>query len=107
MTRSPFSYIRSGFSFFWRALDAGRRTVLNLLFLALLLVLLYMIFGGGSKPLAPKTTLVLDLKGQLVEQASGSARDALVAGVRGGETEKQMQLRDVLAVLDAASKDAD
>jgi protease-4 len=34
------------------------------------LVLLYAIFGGGAKPLAPKTTLVLDLKGQLVEQSS-------------------------------------
>jgi hypothetical protein len=27
------------------------------------LVLLYAIFGGGAKPLQPKTTLVLELKG--------------------------------------------
>src|SRR5471032_2298343 len=106
MSRSPFAYLRSGFSFFWRMLDAGRRTVLNLLFLALLIVLAYAIFGGGVKPLAPKTTLVLDLKGQLVEQSSGSVREALVTSVRGGETHKQVQLRDVLAVLDAAGKDA-
>ena len=107
MTRSPFSYIRSGFAFFWRALDTGRRTILNLLFLAVLLIVLYMIFGGGVKPLQPKTTLVLDLKGQLVEQSSLNARDALLTNVRGGEVHKMIQLRDVLSVLDAAAKDAD
>ncbi|GJI90175.1 signal peptide peptidase SppA [Duganella hordei] len=107
MSRSPFSYIRSGFAFFWRALDAGRRTILNLLFLALLIVLAYAIFGGGAKPLSSKTTLVLDLKGQLVEQSSANARDALVNSVRGGETHKMMQLRDVLAVLETAAKDPD
>jgi protease-4 len=107
MTRSPFSYIRSGFAFFWRAVDTGRRTLLNLLFLAIVLVLLYAIFGGGAKPLAPKTTLVLDLKGQLVEQSSVNARDTLVTGLRGGEVHKMIQLRDVLSVLDAAAKDPD
>jgi protease-4 len=107
MTRSPFSYLRSGFGWFWRALDAGRRTILNLLFLAFLLIVLYVIFGGGAKPLAPKTTLVLDLKGQLVEQSSMNARDTLVTSVRGGEVHKMIQLRDVLSVLDSAAKDPD
>lgn len=107
MARSPFSYIRSGFAFFWRMLDAGRRTVLNLLFLALLILLAVAIFGGGAKPLAPKTTLVLDLKGQLVEQSSTSPRDALLTGVQGGESVRMLQLRDVLKVLAAAAKDPD
>ena len=53
--------------------------------------------GGGAKPLQPKTTLVLDLKGQLVEQSSVNARDALVTNLRGGEVHKMIQLRDVLA----------
>ncbi|MPQ58061.1 signal peptide peptidase SppA [Duganella sp. FT27W] len=106
MTRSPLSYIRSGFGFFWRALDAGRRTILNLLFLALLIVLAIAIFGGGAKPLAAKTTLVLDLKGQLVEQTSLNPRDALLTSAQGGETLRMLQLRDVLKVLDAAAKDA-
>jgi protease-4 len=107
MSQSPFSYIRRGFAFFWRALDAGRRTVLNLIFLIIVLVLLYAIFGGGVKPLQPKTTLVLDLKGQLVEQSSISARDALVTNLRGGEVHKMIQLRDVLSVLETAAKDPD
>jgi len=105
MSRSPFSYLRSGFAFFWRALDTGRRTVLNVLFLLVLIVLGYAIFFGGAKPLSPKTTLVLNLKGQLVEQSSGNARDALLTSVRGGENHKMMQLRDVLSVLETAAKD--
>ncbi|MQA19480.1 signal peptide peptidase SppA [Rugamonas rivuli] len=105
MSRSPFSYIRSGFGFLWRALDTGRRAILNLLFLLVLIVLAYAIFGGGAKPLQSKTTLVLNLKGQLVEQSSGNARDALLTSVRGGENHKMMQLRDVLSVLETAAKD--
>ncbi|MQA39339.1 signal peptide peptidase SppA [Rugamonas aquatica] len=105
MSRSTFSYIRSGCAFLWRALDTGRRAVLNLLFLFVLIVLGYAIFGGGAKPLQSKTTLVLNLKGQLVEQSSGNARDALLTSVRGGENHKMMQLRDVLSVLETAAKD--
>jgi protease IV len=105
MSFSPLSYARRGFAFCWRVLDAGRRTVLNLLFLGLLIALVYALFGGGIKPLSPKTTLVLDLKGTLVEQNSGGAREALLTSVRGGEARKMVQLRDVLAVLDAAAKD--
>src|SRR5471030_35625 len=105
MSRSPFSYLRSGFGWCWRMLDAGRRTVLNLLFLLILIALIYALCSGVPK-LSPKTTLVLDLKGQLVEQSSSSVRDTLLNNVRGGDTKKMVQLRDVLSVLDAAGKDA-
>ena len=49
--------------------------------------------------------LVLNLRGPLVEQFSGRWRDAALDRVR-GEQAQQVQLRDVLAVLDAAAKDA-
>ena len=105
MSVNPFPSLRRAFGFFWRMLDASRRIVLNLLFLLILGLLLYMAFGGaGLKPLASKTTLVLDLKGQLVEQHSGGARAALLANVR-GDGKKTVQLRDVLTLLDAAGKD--
>ncbi|MGV7209863.1 signal peptide peptidase SppA [Oxalobacteraceae bacterium A2-2] len=107
MSRSPFAYLRSGLAWLWRAVDAGRRTVLNLIFLLIVAALLYALFGGGAKPLQPKTTLVLDLKGQLVEQSSVNAREALLAGASGGEVHKMLQLRDVLAVLETAAKDPD
>src|SRR5471032_3153859 len=95
MSRSPFSYLRSGFGWCWRMLDAGRRTVLNLLFLLILIALIYALCSGVPK-LSPKTTLVLDLKGQLVEQSSSSVRDTLLNNVGGG----QAMLREVASAID-------
>ena len=104
MPFKPLSAVRRGAGLFWRALDATRRTLLNLLFLALLILLLWAIFGGGIKPLGPKTALLLDLKGALVEQSTGSVRDALMANVS-GDVKRTVQLRDVLTALDAAAVD--
>jgi protease-4 len=104
MSLNPFPPLRRGLGFIWRALDATRRAVFNLLFLAVLGAIAYAFFGGGLKPLAPKTTLVLDLQGQLVEQHSGGVREAVLSNVQGDE-KKTVQLRDVLTVLDAAGKD--
>jgi protease-4 len=104
MSFKPLTTLRRGFGLFWRALDTTRRLVLNLLFLLLLMIVLWAIFGGGIKPLAGKTALVLDIKGDLVEQHSGSLRETLMSGV-GGETRRTVALRDVLTVLDAAAKD--
>ena len=67
MSNKPKSSLRRGLGSLWRGLDATRRFVLNLLFLIVVILLLWAIFGGGIKPLAPKTALVLDLKGELVE----------------------------------------
>ena len=104
MPFKPLSALRRGAGMFWRALDATRRTLLNLLFLAFLIFLLWAIFGGGIKPLGPKTALVLDLKGALVEQSTGTVRDALMANVS-GDVKRAVQLRDVLTALDAAAVD--
>lgn len=104
MSISPFRVVRTGFSFLWRMIDIGRRFVLNLLFLLLLTAILVAVFGGGAKHLNDKTVLVLDLKGQLLEQQAGNARDVLLDGMA-GEKQKDTQLRDILTVLDAAAKD--
>jgi protease-4 len=106
MSFKPFSAVRRGLGMFWRALDATRRTVLNLLFLVIVIVLLFMIFGGGAKPLADKTALVLELKGDMVEQSSSTVRDTLMSSVGAGETRHTIQLRDVLTVLDSAAHDS-
>lgn len=104
MPFKPMTSLRRGLGSLWRGLDATRRFVLNLIFLLILIFLLWGIFGGGIKPLAPKTALVLDLKGELVEEKAGSVRDSLVAGLS-GNARRLIQLRDVLTVLDAAAKD--
>ena len=103
MAFSPFRMIGQGFKFIWRALDVGRRFILNMIFLAILVVLAIGLFSGGKK-LSDKTALILDLKGSLVEQHAGSARESLIAEVQ-GESKKSTQLRDILLVLEAASKD--
>jgi protease-4 len=105
MSFKPLSSLRRGAGMFWRALDATRRTILNLLFLAFLVIVLWTIFGSGVKPLGARTALVLELKGALVEQSAGSVRDALMANVN-GDVKKTVQLRDVLTALDAAAADA-
>ncbi|MGK5064738.1 signal peptide peptidase SppA [Janthinobacterium sp. LB3P112] len=104
MSLNPFPPLRRGFGAFWRALDATRRAVINLIFLLIVIAILIAIFGGGAKPLAEKTTLVLDLQGPLVEETPGGVREAVLANVS-GEVKKSVQLRDVLAVLDTAAKD--
>ncbi|WP_426178301.1 signal peptide peptidase SppA [Massilia sp. TWR1-2-2] len=105
MSFKPLSSLRRGVGAFWRALDATRRTLFNLLFLAFIIFILWGMFGGGVKPLGPKTALVIDLKGMLVEQSAGGLRDSVMASVR-GDVKRTVQLRDVLTVLDAAAKDA-
>jgi protease-4 len=89
---------------FWAALDASRRALLNLLLLALLVALVSGLMSRGPAPLKDKTTLVLDLRGSLVEQFSGSPREQVMAQLK-GNAQRQTRLRDVLATLDGAAKD--
>ncbi|WEF33677.1 signal peptide peptidase SppA [Pseudoduganella chitinolytica] len=105
MSRSVASYLRGGLSRTWRFIDASRRAVLNLIFLAIVLALLFAFFGGGAKPLGNKTMLVLNLNGQLVEQTPGGAKLAALANLDDDDRRRFVQLRDVLRVLDAAARD--
>ncbi|WP_413674270.1 signal peptide peptidase SppA [Massilia cellulosiltytica] len=105
MSFKPFSSLRRGIGALWRGLDATRRFVLNLIFLVILIAFFWALFGGGLKPLAPKTALVLDLKGELVEERAGSVRDSVVAGLA-GNGRRLVRLPDVLKALDGAAKDS-
>lgn len=104
MSFKPLSTLRRGIGSLWRGLDATRRFVLNLIFLLIVVLLLMAIFGSGLKPLSPKTALVLDLKGELVEERAGSVRDSVMAGLS-GNGRRLIPLRDVLTALDAAARD--
>jgi protease-4 len=104
MPLKPLSSVRRGVGAFWRGLDATRRFVLNSLFLLIVVLLLIAMFTGGPKPLVSKTALVLELRGDLVEEHTGGLRDALLANV-GGDVKRTVELRDLLVVLDAAAKD--
>ena len=103
--KSVFSAIGWFFSRCWWLLDGTRRTLMNLFVLLLSVVIVVAIVTRGPKPLADKTTLVLKLDGNLVEQFSGSPRDQLMAQAQGRSTPRQTRLRDVLAALDRAATD--
>jgi protease-4 len=104
MTTERPGLLRRIFGGFWRAVDATRRAVLNLLFLLVVAVIGIALFAGTHLHLADKTALYIPLKGDLVEQYSGSARQAELALALGG-VERETQVRDLVAVLDAAGKD--
>jgi protease-4 len=89
----------------WQLLDASRRALLNLLLLAVLVGLAWGLLRGGSPKLEEKTALVLDLSGRIAEQRSAGTRDTAIKKLRGQDS-GETRLRDVLAVLDAAAKDA-
>jgi protease IV len=89
---------------FWSLLDSTRRVVLNLLFVAVVVALVIAVAKRGPPTLEEGTALVLDFKGTIVEQrANGLHNIALAQAV--GQEAQNTQLRDVLAVLDAAAKD--
>lgn len=103
--KSVLSKIGWLFSKAWWLLDGTRRALMNLFVLLLLVIFVTAWLTRGPTPLAPKTTLVLNLNGNLVEQFSGSPREQLMAQAQGRSTARQTRLRDVLAVLDQAARD--
>ncbi|MEO5623860.1 MAG: signal peptide peptidase SppA [Dokdonella sp.] len=88
----------------WNALNFTRRLVFNLIFLALLIAFAGMFFSGRSV-IAPRTTLVLDPSGAIVEQYSSDPVQRALGNLAGNDTQ-EVQLRDVLRVINAATKDA-
>src|SRR3982751_971670 len=105
MATSRFASARTWFGRFWRLVDASRRAVFNLLFLAIVLIGVIAWMKSGPPPLAAKTALVLDLQGIVAEQKSGNLRQSALNGLR-GDTGQKVQLRDVRDVLEAAAKDS-
>jgi protease-4 len=105
MNPSPRGPVRRVLGGLWRFLDGTRRVVFNLLFLAVVVALVAAAVGGGPTKLQERTVLVLDLKGPIVEQTPGGARDAALKRLT-GEEDSQTRLRDVLGALDSAAGDA-
>jgi len=88
----------------WNTLNFTRRLVFNLIFLILVIAFFAAVFS--SRPIIEsRTALVLDPKGDIVEQYTiDPAQRAL--GNLAGDPPKEVQLRDLLRVIDAAAKDA-
>jgi protease-4 len=96
--------IRRFFGFLWDTLNFLRRLVLNLLFLAIIAAIVAIWRIEERPSLEDNTALVLDITGPIVEQHTGTRSSATLLQVL-AERERETQLRDVLAALDAASRD--
>ncbi|MBV9889914.1 MAG: signal peptide peptidase SppA, partial [Rhizobacter sp.] len=88
----------------WRVVDASRRVVLNVVFLLILVVVVVALVKTGPPTIGDKTALVLRIEGTIGEQRTGTLRSTALDQVR-GEALQKVQLRDILAVLEAAADD--
>ena len=104
MASSRFAAVARWLGKFWRLLDSTRRVVLNLVLLAVVAALVVVAVKRIPSALEEKTALVLDLKGAIVEQHASGLRQMALAQAS-SEPAQNTQLRDVLAVLDAAAKE--
>lgn len=104
MAFSPFKAIGKGFSLFWKAVDSSRRFVFNFIFLIIVILILTSMFSSSGIKVEDKTALILDFKGEIVEQHEGGGAGAMIAELQ-GTNKRSTQLRDILQVLDAAAKD--
>jgi len=89
----------------WRGVDATRRAVLNLLFLAVVMGAVALAASGGKPKVPKRCALVIAPRGMIVEQLAGNAVDRLrgeLLGMPAGET----LLKDLVDAMDAASKDS-
>ncbi len=88
----------------FQALDLTRRIILNLIFVLILIAIVVAMFVGGPPKLKDKTTLIIDLKGAIVEQYSGDPTERAIDQALGAEV-NEVRLRDLRRVLELAAKD--
>jgi protease-4 len=101
--RGPIARLAIGL---WDTVNFTRRLVFNLLFLALLVLVLGLMFGGGKlAPIGERSTLVIAPEGRLVEQFSCDALSRNIARATNSDDCREVRLRDLLRALDAARTD--
>lgn len=103
MEKRP-GFLRRFFGGLWNGLNFTRQLVFNLIFVFILIAVIASVIGGGEGKIDEKTTLVLDIKGEIVDQYTGSPADVALSRALGEEV-PETQLRDVLKALEEAAKD--
>jgi len=97
--------IRRFFGGIWRAIDFSRRLILNLLFLAIVALVLFSWLASDKPPrLSPDTALVVNIQGDVVEEYTVGPQEAAIAEALGRER-FETRVRDVLSALDGAARD--
>jgi protease IV len=88
---------------FWNLLNFTRRLIFNVIFVILLIAFVAAL-RSGAPLLRSRTTLVLDPKGAIVEQYTVAPAQRAFSGIL-GDAPKEVQLRDLVDVIDAAAAD--
>jgi protease-4 len=88
----------------WRGIDAARRVFVNLLFVALVIVLLVVLFSDDKPEIADTTALVIAPKGRLVEQLTGQSIQRMIDEARGAVPPETL-LKDVIDAIETGKDD--
>ena len=102
--RGPIASILVGI---WDAMNFTRRLIFNMLFFGFLLICLAALGSGSQRvlPVEDSSTLVIAPEGTLVEQYSIDSTSRALAEALGDARVREVQLRDLLQVLNAAKTD--
>jgi protease-4 len=87
----------------WNLMNFTRRLVVNLIVLFLLVVFI-MAVRSSTTTVLPRSALVLDPKGRIVEQFTSAPAQRAFASAFGDKV-REVQLRDILIAIDAAAAD--
>jgi len=88
----------------WGALNATRKVAVNLLFLVIVLIILGSAFSSDGPKIAKTTALVINPKGQLVEQLTAQSFDNILDAASGDQAPETL-LKDVIDAIDTAKDD--
>ena len=97
MTNQP---IRSTslFARILRTVDVARRLAINLLFLAVLIILLVIVWQQDTVEVPESAALILDPAGQIVEQLTGTNRQRALEELA-GTTQSETLLKDLVDAI--------
>ncbi|WP_297451275.1 signal peptide peptidase SppA [Ferrovum sp.] len=102
---SLFRWLGRSLYWIWRGLMGFGQLAVSLVFVLLLAASLTTYLSNRIPAPRPKTTLVIDLNAHLVEQAAPRTDNLLSASLLHQTDSGDIELRDVLAALDAAAQD--
>ncbi|MEE4174514.1 MAG: signal peptide peptidase SppA [Xanthomonadales bacterium] len=92
------------FSAIWRTIDASRRVAVNLVFLAIVAGILFLVFRDDAVVIEEDTALVIAPRGVLVEQLTARGFDQILEEATGDAVEETL-LKDVVDAIEAATED--
>jgi protease-4 len=99
------SFLMRAWLGFWGVINGTRKLVLNLLFLVFLVIIVQLVLTAGEAvEIRTTTTLVLQPRGEVVEQFTGSPADQALEQALGRDR-LETRLRDMLQAIEHATDD--